>query len=214
MTNLTDTYQNLESDAIRWLDTARGFMMSARLIWSKLTPLFDDGFPLQNRHAEMFAYSQSFLLLTGFAFENLYRGMLTATGSSWRKALDTKGGHALFKHLSGVATPNLSEEEKYLVKRLETYLSWAGRYPVPKKSGDYVNAVEKFLCGFNSSDLDVATRLFARLEEKLLAEAAKTADRAEDAFLQSLSSQKNQLADATGKYTAIAVSMIGAAMSP
>lgn len=88
--SLTDTYKNVESDAIRWLDTARGFMMSARLIWSKLTPLFDDGFPHHSRHAEMFAYSQSFLLLTGFAFENLYRGMLTASGSSWRKALGTR----------------------------------------------------------------------------------------------------------------------------
>lgn len=195
--SLTDTYKNVESDAIRWLDTARGFMMSARLIWSKLTPLFDDGFPHHSRHAEMFAYSQSFLLLTGFAFENLYRGMLTASGSSWRKALGTKGGHALFKHLSGVATPNFSDEEQYLVKRLETYLSWAGRYPVPKKSGDYVNAVEKFLCAFNSSDLDVATALFARLEEKLVADAAKSADRAEETFLRSLISQKTQVDHAT-----------------
>ena len=197
MSNLADTYRNVESDPIRWLDTARGFMMCVRLIWNKLAPLFDDGFPPQKRHAEMFAYCQSFLLLTGFAFENLYRGMLTACGSNWQKALYAKGGHALFKHLSSVAT--LADDEQYLVKRLETYLQWAGRYPVPKRSGDYVDAVEKFLCAFKGSDLDVATGLFARLEEKLLADAAKSANRAEDAFLQSLLSQKIQNDDAARK---------------
>jgi hypothetical protein len=196
MSNLADTYKSVESDPIRWLDTARGFMMSARLIWKQLAPVFDDDVPKENQHEEMFAYSRSFLLLTGFAFENLYRGILTASGTTWQKALETKGGHGVFKHLSSVATPKLSADEQYLAERLETYLQWAGRYPVPKKLGNYINAVEKSPRAFKSSDLDVATGLFVRLEQKLLADAAKSADRA-DAFLQSVLAKKAKVDDAT-----------------
>ena len=72
-------------------------------------------------------------------------------------------------------------------------IQWAGGYPVPKRSGDYVVAVEKFLCAFKGSDLDVATGHFARVGGKLLADAAKSAHRAEDAFLQSLLSQKSKM---------------------
>jgi len=164
MTDLTRDYLRKENDPALWLRSAKGFMLSSRAIWDNLFPLFGPtGLADQNIN-RFLAYWQSFLLLTAFAFENLYRGVLAATGKSWRDALSSKGGHALVKHITSITT--LDADEANLVERLETYLIWAGRYVVPKEAAMYNDAIRDFRISIMGSDLATAERLFARIEQK------------------------------------------------
>jgi hypothetical protein len=107
------------------------------------------------------AYWNSFLLLTAFAFENLYRAILVTRGGSWRDVGKGKNSHGLVKQLSSVTT--LTDEEMHLVKRLETYLLWAGRYTVPWKLQAYVDASREFEESIRGSDLNTAHGLYRRL---------------------------------------------------
>src|SRR4051794_4761241 len=119
-------YRQLESNAERWLEKAEGLMLSAEVVWDKITPLwrlfFSDNRNVRAILKQFVGYSNSCFLLTAYAFENLYRGTLIACGKSWRDALKGRESHSLFKHLSGIT--DLTEEEGNFVKRLETFLLW------------------------------------------------------------------------------------------
>jgi hypothetical protein len=101
-------------------------MLSAKLSWDALNPLLWRDPMKVGPIREIVAYWNSFLLLTAFAFENLYRAILVGKGLDWRDVRKGKKSHALMEQLSSVTT--LNEEEIGLVRRLETYLLWAGRY--------------------------------------------------------------------------------------
>jgi hypothetical protein len=155
-------YALRENDASQWLKTAEGLMLSASAVWEKL-PEFSAVTKSLATWPQVLAYWPAFLLLTGYAFENLYRGALIACGKNWRDALVRKGGHGLANHIGSITT--LNEDESNLVRRLETYLVWAGRYIVPKRAPDYDSDVQCFRVGLMSSDLTTSQRLFDRIAE-------------------------------------------------
>jgi len=73
-------------------------------------------------------------MLAGFAVEVLMKGVLVQEGS----AVDLKGRFTLDSHdllkLAERAALTLSDDESRLLERLQEYLTWAGRYPVPLTS--------------------------------------------------------------------------------
>jgi hypothetical protein len=81
-------------------------------------------------------------------------------------------GHALKKHIA--ALTDLSIDESYLVERLEVYLLWAGRYPVPKRAEAYEDAVCNKSRNFRGADLENTDRLFSRLVGILKSEIANS----------------------------------------
>jgi hypothetical protein len=144
-----------------WVKTANGLMLSAKLSWDALSPLlFRNPTKFGPTHAVV-AYWNSFLLLTAFAFENLYRAILVGRGRDWRDVRKGKKSRALVEQLSSVTT--LNEEEIVLVRRLETYLVWAGRYTVPWKLETYVDESREFREVLMGSDLNTAEGLYKRL---------------------------------------------------
>ena len=147
----------------RWLKAANGFMLSARVIWDELMPDFGaDAFADNEAMDRVLAFWGSYLLLTAYAFENLYRAVLSARGSSWRVALGSKGGHGLTQQITSLTA--LDGDEANLLDRLETYLVWAGRYVVPKDVRTYDEALRQGRIALMDSDLGTAERLFGRLE--------------------------------------------------
>jgi hypothetical protein len=144
-----------------WVKTAHGLMLSAKLCWDALDPLLWHNPKKFGPIHVVVAYWNSFFLLTAFAFENLYRAILVARGDNWRDVGKGKTSHALVKQLSSVTT--LTDEEIRLLKRLETYLLWAGRYTVPWKLETYVDASQEFHESIQGSDLNTATGLYSRL---------------------------------------------------
>jgi hypothetical protein len=169
VTQRTD-YDTKAKDTREWLRVGRGFMLSARVIWTELHPLLGpEGFADEHID-EMLAYWRSYLLLIAYAFENVYRGILVASGRSWPEALSPTGGHGLSKQIASVTT--LNEDEANLIARLETYSHWAGKYVVPKEPETYAAGLRGFRISVMGSDLATAEGLFARLQEIAFAELA------------------------------------------
>lgn len=156
---VTDYEQRQKSSS--WVKTANGLMLSAKLSWDAVSPLLFRNPTKFGPIREIVAYWNSFLLLTAFAFENLYRAILVGRGRDWRDVRKGKKSHALVEQLSSVTT--LNEEEMRLVRRLETYLMWAGRYTVPWKLETYVDQSRKFREVLMGSDLNTAEGLYKRL---------------------------------------------------
>src|SRR5262249_38838799 len=79
-----------------------------------------------------------FKLLMGLSFENLLKGIVTTqrgnAGSSGKLDKDL-GAHRMSKLLDLLdpAVISVSKEEKVVLEELEGYVTWAGRYPFPKR---------------------------------------------------------------------------------
>lgn len=166
MDDAADTYNVLQSDAFSWLEVATGLRRSALLSWNALSPIWDRSQTLPGIGEDAFGYVQSFMLLTAFSFENVCRGIAVLTQpEGWKFLQKWSGGHALIEPIKIFIS--ISDCECDLLLRLETYLQWAGRYPIPKSATKYTGAVADRSRTVRSSDLRVSDELFARLEAQV-----------------------------------------------
>ena len=101
-------------------------------------------------------------MLTGLAFENLFKGILYGRNPEHSLA-KSEGGHGIVKMAEGISS--LVAREQDLLERLKLYLVWAGRYPLPKN-------VEKFISSWGqvsilTDDPLVIDQLFDRFAQIL-----------------------------------------------
>jgi hypothetical protein len=103
------------------------------------------------------------MLLSGLAIENLVKGILVGRNPEvvspdkfdLNQLAGSKGGHGLLK-LAQQASPALSHDEVDILGRLETFVIWAGRYPIHLRSAETVHPA------FISTDPALVDRLFAK----------------------------------------------------
>ena len=166
MSDAAETYSILENDAFGWLEVATGLRRSALLSWNALLAIWHESQTLPDVREAKLAYVQSSMLLTAFSFENVCRGIAVLTQpEGWKFLQRWHGGHALVEPVKTFIS--ISDRERDLLHRLETYLQWAGRYPIPNSAAKYVSAVEKGSRTITSNDLSLSNELFARLESYL-----------------------------------------------
>lgn len=127
-----------------------------------------------------------FMLLAGFAVEDLAKGVYLR-----RKGISVADGHFPSELKRHVIRPLLDQfniyltpTEKGLVRRLETFVRWAGRYPVPldvehMMPGDLPEGGFGPPASYQSDDAEVFQTLFARLELLLLGEQDQARERIE-----------------------------------
>jgi hypothetical protein len=170
-----DLFEIVCKDAQSWLAQARQLKISADIIKAELlneipimrgTPGGDERF---------IALMDSFMLLTGMAFENLIKGILIGRDPSLvnRQVINdkilTRGGHGISEGAKKVCA--IDNSEYFLLKRLEEYSFWAGKYPMPLKSGVYLNSQNPVnLRSLRESDFELIEMLFNRLAEILVEE--------------------------------------------
>jgi len=106
----------------------------------------------------------------GLALENLAKGICIARDPNVVKD-DRYVGHAihLLLDLLNHAKVTLSKEESELVERLETFVIWAGRYPIPRQLAGYLPRAQPGggfgpLSYFSSKDPALIEGLLERLE--------------------------------------------------
>lgn len=130
-----ELFDIIHQDPYSWLGQAKQLRLAANAI----LPCWEAA--LLRRPSEpgtqekMLAYSEAFMMLTGLAFENLFKGILYGRNPEHSLA-KSDGGHGIVKMASGISS--LAVREQNLLERLKLYLIWAGRYPLPMK-------VEKFI---------------------------------------------------------------------
>lgn len=167
-----ETYSLTATDPGSWTEMAQGMRAAADPILQSLLKIL---YLSQNQpgiRLKKLAYVRAYMLLMGCGFENLFKAIAAKRGLLMTnpdlcfdgRVAQEKGGHGL----SGIARSlqiDLSPPEREYLQRLEEYVYWAGRYPVARKRGTYVDAHSSRRLSFITSDLKLGTELFNKLEE-------------------------------------------------
>lgn len=166
-------------DPYSWIMRANRLKLSAdtllpHLIQAMQSRLIEDG-------EKQLAYMESFMMLTGFSFESLIKGIDIAKNPSLvsEEELNTRiwssrGGHGISNFARKII--HLSADELDLLERLEEHIVWAGRYPIPKTAETHSRATEeRNRRRFHSDDPKLINKLFEQLSKILLEEADKLA---------------------------------------
>jgi len=166
-------FERAAAEPLTWRLTAESLAQAARV----LLPSIEEhmratlaGEPLSGEPPLTGVY----MLLIGLAVENLVKGLLVARHdgptSDGKLAKDLKS-HQLLDLLKR-ARIRLDDDQSYLVQRLEAFVVWAGRYPVPGKLDDYLPRCHESggwgpLTGYYSSDPVRVDKLIALLVSEL-----------------------------------------------
>ena len=152
-------------DAQLWLAKARQLKMSASLMWPEFEIAAQSSQVHDGMTERMLAFSEAYMLLMGFSFENLLKGIILGRDPS-DKTVKIKGGHGVVQMADTVTV--LTSDERDLLARIQIYLHWAGRYQLPKNPEQYHEAQGRV--SITTADPGMANQLFGRLEQLLLKE--------------------------------------------
>jgi hypothetical protein len=166
--NEEEIYELLGQSPLTWLEQAEFLRMSATLILEKLREILPIPQVYPGIRAQKVAFIQSYLLLMGLSFENLIKGVHIAKipnlsiENRMKKWKLYRKGHGISTLIKEIASVNSDEEN--LLKRLEEYAVWAGRYPIPMNTNQYLESIEpKNLRSFFTQDPALCDALFERL---------------------------------------------------
>jgi hypothetical protein len=173
--NAEELFEIIGSDAHSWLTQAKRMKMIADTI----LPLLQDELliapAVRGTQQRRLAYLDTYMLLTGLAFENLIKGILIGrnpalvTGDRIESGILGRKGHGIAKGARSII--GLTAQELQLLGRIEEYLFWSGRYPLPLKSGVFVKSEVKELRTFRRNDPESVNKLFDQLATVLEREA-------------------------------------------
>lgn len=169
---LEETYALVGRDPAAWVEQAQGMRIAADPILESLLHIVDVPQNQPGIRLKKLAYVRAYMLLMGYSFENLLKAIaasrgLLATDPDMR--FDTsfkreKGDHGLTAAARSLDLEMSPSEEAYL-RRLEEYLYWAGRYPISRRRGTYVDGHSERHLTFISSDPELGGALFDRFAE-------------------------------------------------
>ena len=173
-------FEIVGQDPQSWLEWANQLKMSADVIWVEFEKILHLSQVLPGVREKKLSYLNSFMLLTGLAFENLIKGILVGRDKTVvdRQKIDNRlwkvrGGHGIAELAKRVTS--ISSDELDLLRRLEEFLFWAGRYPLPMSSEVYFNGQNRLT--FRTTDIALINQLFQQFAEILKREweaSAKT----------------------------------------
>jgi hypothetical protein len=163
--NESEIYELLGQSPLAWLEQAEFLKMSGVLVLEKLREIRDVPQVRPGIREQKLALTQSFMLLMGLSFENLIKGLHIAQtpGLSIEDRIKIwtsyRGGHGISALIKLATSTNAKEEN--LLRRLEEYAFWAGRYPIPRNTNQYHSA-QKYRTLF-PQDPALCDTLFERL---------------------------------------------------
>ena len=162
MSDEASTYSLIENDPLSWLEQAEGARMSAEVIWPHFVEARSQHPSVSGIREKQLAFMHSFMLLTALAFESLIKGLAVAKGISWR-TLREDSGHGIAAYVTRVTA--VSDAELDLLRRLQEYLVWAGRYVIPMREPRYEDGSHRRR--WTSKDPELLPALFDRLKHEL-----------------------------------------------
>jgi hypothetical protein len=171
------TYESAASDPRQWLSYARSLQFTADL----LKPIFEKEHqtprPRNQKNYFPISVSQIYLMIVGFAVENYLKGIYVISFPEVIKddKLIKLNRHDLLQLMRELKFEVLKEEFD-LIERLEEFVLWAGRYPIPSKFGRLIPKKHREGTKFNfivyslPTDVDIASKLLNRLEKRIISE--------------------------------------------
>lgn len=153
------------TDPAAWYELARTLRIAAEPIQHRLFEIAEISQNIEGIRLRKLGYVRAYMLLTGLAFENLLKAIALLRHQSI-KDLNQRGGHGLVA-MAEWLTLELAPAERDYLRRLEEYVVWAGRYPVPRVSGTYFTSERNRLLSFRSDDPQSGEALFEKLAAEL-----------------------------------------------
>jgi hypothetical protein len=174
---LNELYSRKWRDSNAWLNIAQHLKLSAEVILKHLFEVSENSSASQAvKLNKKVAFMESYMMLTGFAFENLLKGIDIGREPSLiddnklRKKRWPRNGHGISK-IAHRIDEKLSAKEIDLFKRLEEFIYWAGRYPVSIKATEFSNSIEpENLTTYKPTDPELVDRLFKQFSKTLIEE--------------------------------------------
>jgi hypothetical protein len=166
--NVEELFEIIGKDPLSWLAQAKEMKLVADIILPTLQRelAIPPTFPETQR--KRLAYVGSYMLFIGLAFENLIKGILIGRDSTLvtKEAIKKRGilnnnGHGIKEGANRVIC--LTEQELQLLARIEEYLIWAGRYPLPLNSDRFFKSENQELRSFRSNDPFLIDKIFDEL---------------------------------------------------
>jgi hypothetical protein len=182
MKTLSDSkalFKTIGRDPLIWRNHARRLKLIAKTLEPGLRKSLKNDQRLEKDREEKMAYIEVYMLLMGLSFENLIKGIVIAKNPelvSESKGESKLMGELKTHKLSQLARRHLDITKKGLdiIERLEEFVIWGGRYPIPASSHHYFKSAQpRNLRSLNSDDPENFERLFAGLEY-VLEEGIKT----------------------------------------
>jgi len=141
-------------DPAVWFSVGFSLYFAADVLWKRLRPALEAWNPdvaLTDEQELALRLRGPFAMLAGMAIEDMLKGAIVQAMPSKERTAPPKS-HDLVE-LSNKAKRSWNDSQRDLLKRLTTFIVWAGRYPValteagtqePRtlKSTDYVTIVE------------------------------------------------------------------------
>jgi hypothetical protein len=169
-------FNEVSRDSMSWLENSEKLKVSADIINNELqvllAPFFYGNFDYQHED-KIVALWNSYFLLIGHAFENLIKGLSIENNrafSSYGEIFDTLWKKYSLGHgVSRIAKDNLfdlTDTEFKILEKLEIFVIWAGRYPLPKKFEKYLS--DKSRLFYDTNDYQIMNALFDRIKRQLL----------------------------------------------
>ena len=176
---VTNLFELIGKDAFSWERRARHLRIAAEAMLERLNETISSDEVTQEIIDKQVAYLNSFMLLTGYAFENLIRGIIVAQNPDLindeklsNKEWNVRAGHGISVLAQRITTLNQTEID--VLDRLEEFSFWAGRYPIPKLAKTYKDAtVPRNLLMTLSTDQGTINGLFDRFSQVLADESRK-----------------------------------------
>lgn len=167
-------FETIASDPSAWLEQAQGMKMAAEPVLQSFLEILNEPQSRPGVRLKKLAYIDAYMLLIGFAFENLLkaiavsRGLLTLPNKKLK--VDSMLKHDWDHHrLTGLACSlhlQLTLEEHRYFERLEEFIRWSGRYPVSMKSGIYADSRSAGRLSVTiPTDPEMSDRLFDKLSK-------------------------------------------------
>lgn len=130
-------FEDLFGDPLYWKEKAIRQIYSANILHEQLQKLLlNSNLWNQEDDQHFISLMDSFFLLTSLSFENLIKGLIVSKELriADRKVYERKYGFSFNHNLSKMFHQNfrkLSQVELELIIRLQDYLHWMSKYPVP-----------------------------------------------------------------------------------
>lgn len=128
-------YERRRSNPGAWFGTSASLRHAAMMLWRELKPALDlwveTAPPVNDDVALALRLRGPFAMLMGMAIENMLKGLIVQQTPRTESATRTVAQHHQLAQLASDAQFKIDTAERELLKRLTTFIYWAGRYPVP-----------------------------------------------------------------------------------
>ena len=170
-----------QNDPEEWGATAWNLRTAANVLFEAYGETWEGpgGEPIhpENEHLDSPA-----TMLYGWAMENMIKGYLVKKHSGFEQARAAKQSEWNGHKLSGLALAtglSLTPEQQLLLRNLEAFIVWAGRYPIPMKwehytipkqymSGDHIRPTE-----IGCDGIAILEPFYMQMEDEVFADLRK-----------------------------------------